>query len=127
MQKSDLETYRVLLERDKDRLEVELDRLGHRNPKQAGDWETRSPDIDVMHADANESADRTEEYQIDSIVLNELEARYRNTVRALKKIEAGTFGVCEVSGEPIEEDRLRANPAARTAKAHLNEEDRLPQ
>ncbi|MBP9749657.1 MAG: TraR/DksA C4-type zinc finger protein [Candidatus Pacebacteria bacterium] len=80
-----------------------------------------------MHADANESADRTEEYQIDSIVLNELEARYRNTVRALKKIEAGTFGVCEVSGEPIEEDRLRANPAARTAKAHLNEEDRLPQ
>ena len=44
----------------------------------------------------------------------------------LKKIEAGTFGVCEISGEPIEEDRLDANPAARTNKANINNEADLP-
>ena len=35
-------------------------------------------------------------------------------------IAAGTYGTCEVSGEQIEEDRLEADPAARTCKAHMN-------
>jgi RNA polymerase-binding transcription factor DksA len=47
-------------------------------------------------------------------------------VHALGKIEAGTYGVCEVSGMDIEEDRLEANPAARTCKAHMAEEATLP-
>jgi RNA polymerase-binding protein DksA len=32
--------------------------------------------------------------------------------RALKRIEAGTFGVCEVCGKPIEKARLKALPYA---------------
>ena len=32
--------------------------------------------------------------------------------RALKRIDAGTFGVCEVCGKPIEKARLRALPYA---------------
>ncbi len=118
--------YKAMLEKAKGQLESELDRLGNRNPLRAEDWDVRMPDIDTMSADENESADRSEAMQIDSIVLDELEARYRNILRALKKIEDGTYGICEVSGEPIEEDRLEANPAARTTKAHIREEDSLP-
>ena len=37
------------------------------------------------------------------------------------KMEKETFGICEVCGKEIEEDRLLANPSARTCKKHLNE------
>ena len=33
---------------------------------------------------------------------------------ALEKIEAGKYGICEVSGEEIEADRLEAYPSAKT-------------
>lgn len=64
-------------------------------------------------------ADRTEEYDTRRAELAELEGRWNDIRDALKKIDAGTYGVCEVSGEPIEEDRLIANPAARTCKEHM--------
>lgn len=32
---------------------------------------------------------------------------------ALEKIDAGTYGICEISGQPIPKDRLRAIPWAR--------------
>ncbi|MEN9852315.1 MAG: hypothetical protein RI996_258 [Candidatus Parcubacteria bacterium] len=47
-------------------------------------------------------------------VLDQLENRLMDVERALDKISAGTYGTCEVSGEPIELERLEANPAART-------------
>ncbi len=37
-----------------------------------------------------------------------------------RRIEDGTYGVCTVSGEEIETERLEADPAAKTCKAHLN-------
>lgn len=46
-----------------------------------------------------------------------LSARAREQVeeidRALAKLEAGTYGICEVSGEPIPKARLQAIPQAR--------------
>ena len=49
-----------------------------------------------------------------------LKVRYNDVKDALHKIETTGYGVCEVCGEKIEEDRLEANPAARTCKAHMN-------
>ena len=46
--------------------------------------------------------------------------------RALKKIKDDEYGKCELCGEDIEEDRLEANPAARTCKKHMGEEAKLP-
>lgn len=37
---------------------------------------------------------------------------------ALARIAEGTYGTCEVCGEPIPDARLRARPAARTCIAH---------
>ncbi|MBP9668768.1 MAG: TraR/DksA C4-type zinc finger protein [Candidatus Pacebacteria bacterium] len=59
-----------------------------------------------------------EELGTNSAIVEELEARYKNVLHALQKIEEGTFGMCEVGGEEIAEDRLMANPAARTCVAH---------
>jgi RNA polymerase-binding transcription factor DksA len=89
------------------------------------DWEIQlpessEPDEDVQ-ADASENADEK------VAELAELETRYRSIMRALEKIAAGTYGICEISGESIEEDRLAVNPAARTCKAHMEAEYGLPQ
>lgn len=51
--------------------------------------------------------------------LETLEFKELAEVRAaLSRIENGTFGVCEVSGNPIDEKRLRAVPFARTCTKH---------
>jgi RNA polymerase-binding transcription factor DksA len=121
----DISHYKKILEEDRDKLTIELNGLGVTDPSTPGDWDVKVPSLDVSNADENEFADRAEEQHIDSIVLDELEIRYRNVCHALKKIDAGTYGICEVSGQPIEEDRLEANPAARTCKAHMGEEGTL--
>ncbi|MBP9710932.1 MAG: TraR/DksA C4-type zinc finger protein [Candidatus Pacebacteria bacterium] len=83
--------------------------------------------MDVMSAaaDPNEAADKQEEYIENRAITDQLEIRYNNIKRALSKIEEGTYGTCEVSGEPIEEDRLEVNPAARTCKEHMEKETEL--
>ncbi|MBI2410907.1 MAG: TraR/DksA C4-type zinc finger protein [Candidatus Kerfeldbacteria bacterium] len=41
-----------------------------------------------------------------------LSTRVEQIQHALKKIEQGSYGVCEQCGQPMNEDRLRANSAA---------------
>ena len=45
---------------------------------------------------------------------NELESQLREVNAALDRIEAGTYGIDEETGEPINPDRLDAIPTART-------------
>ena len=104
----------------------ELETLGVRNPEYKDDWISTPHGVDVGEADPNVGADRVEEWDERRATLSQLETRYTNIKRALKKIEDGTFGVCEVSGKSIEPDRLDANPAARTCKAHMGDEKDLP-
>ena len=90
------------------------------------DWEVTA-DTEVQYeADSNSQADAAEAAEERITTLAELETRYRNISRALIKITDGTYGICEVSGTPIEPERLQANPAARTCIAHKEEEYRLP-
>jgi RNA polymerase-binding transcription factor DksA len=80
-----------------------------------------SPDADV-----NSNADVVEEWNERRATLSDLEIEYRDLKRALGKIANGTYGICEVSGEPIEDKRLAAKPDARTCIAHMNDESQLP-
>ena len=41
-----------------------------------------------------------------------------DVARALDKLDAGTYGLCEACGEPIGADRLEAMPAARYCIRH---------
>jgi RNA polymerase-binding transcription factor DksA len=117
--------YKKLLEEERDKLAEELADLGVQNPKNPNDWDVKTPEMDIMAADENEMADRAEEMSVDSDVLDELERRHQSVIHALDKIENGAFGACEVCQSAVEEDRLEANPAARTCKAHMGEERKL--
>lgn len=114
------EQFKARLTEEKERLEAELATVGRRNPSNPGDWEATPPDVG-QEADPNDRADQMEEFGNNSAILTDLENRYNDVVAALGRIDAGTYGVCRVSGEAIEEDRLNADPAATTCKAHLND------
>ena len=123
----EIEQYKKSLDEERVKLEEELNKIGIHDPKDPTNWVATAPKLDIMRADANEAADATEEMHIESGVLDELKKRHDNILRALSKIEEGTFGTCELGDEKIEKERLEANPAARTCKAHMENEGDLKQ
>jgi RNA polymerase-binding transcription factor DksA len=104
------------LEAEKVRLENEMSPIG---TKTNGDWEAKELN-NVDEADDSEIADKFEELGINESVLATLETQLKDVNDALEKMEAGTYGTCGVCNEKIEEDRLNANPSAKTCKAHMN-------
>lgn len=114
--------FKKKLEAELATLETELKSVGHRNPNNPKDWEASSGDVDVNASDPADIADNIESYESNTAILKPLETQYNDVKRALDKIKAGTYGICEVSKEPIEKERLEANPAARTCLKHKNEQ-----
>lgn len=121
----DLQSKKSILQDLRTALVRELETLAVYHPK-TDDWEARFDQEAIEEADNDLMSDMSEAAEERIATLALLETRYRNIVRALNKIETGTYGICEISGAPIEEDRLKANPAARTCKAHLEDEVDLP-
>jgi RNA polymerase-binding transcription factor DksA len=90
------------------------------------DWIAIPVGEDLQEADENVEADAVEEWGNRTAILADLETRYRNIKMALRKMDDGSYGRCEISGEQIEENRLNANPAARTNIANMDRERELP-
>ncbi len=103
-------------------VEKELAGVGRINPNNPGDWEAVGGDSNNESSDPTDVADTIETYEENTGIVKQLEIRLNEIKGALKRIEGGTFGTCEIENEPIEEDRLMANPAARTCKKHVNQE-----
>lgn len=104
------------LEEEKALIESELASIG-RIDKDTGQWEA-TPEMQTgPEADENDLADRSEDFEERSSIMSTLESRLQDINHALDLIESGNYGVCEACGNKIEEDRLGANPAARTCKA----------
>ncbi len=116
---TDTKHFEKLLTSELAALEKELATVGRKNPDAAGDWEAVEPDNGVDAADDGEIAEGIEEYENNSAILEQLETRLAEVEEALHKINEGGFGVCEVCGVEIEQDRLEANPAAKTCKSHM--------
>lgn len=117
---TDTTTMKTRLETMLQDITAELQTLGIHQPAD-GDWVATPEGVNVPEADPNVGADRVEDWGEKRATLSVLETRFNNIKLALQKIEDGTYGVCEVSGEPIEAARLDANPAARTCIAHKDE------
>jgi DnaK suppressor protein len=50
--------------------------------------------------------------ELDAGIEQTVERRLRNVERALQKIEEGSYGICDATGEPIPKGRLEAVPEA---------------
>lgn len=100
------EELRMKLEEELDTVAQELADLGHE-------------DIDSTATESDELADRMEEHGENLSEKGTLSFRKKEIEAALDRMQDGTYGICEECGEKIEEERLEANPAARTCRAHL--------
>jgi DnaK suppressor protein len=97
---------------------------------------------DGMSADERERAENEGDTQLDSgdmsqdmfaremdaTIGEQVERRLADVDRALQKIEEGTYGICDDTGEPIPKGRLEAVPEAiRTVEAQQRyERERRP-
>ncbi len=117
---NDMKQFKTALENEKKLLEEQLSGIARFN-EETKLWEA-IPDQDMLgEIDDNDAADRFEDFEERSAMLRTLQDRLRDIDIALGKIDAGTYGNCEIApSHPIEKDRLLANPAARTCKAHMN-------
>lgn len=122
---SQSETYKIQLENELIKIVSDLETIAVQNPD-TGDWVAIPNADDLGNADENVMADAVEEWNERRALMSQLEIRYRNIVRALEKIKNDTYGICEISGQPIEDERLAANPAARTNLTNLDREKELP-
>lgn len=114
---NDTSAYKARLEEEKVRLEAQMATVGRRNPANPNDWEPAN--VEEGDADPNVQASKMEDFGDNVAILEDLEARYKDVTDALARVASGTYGACEVGGEEIEADRLDADPAARTCKAHM--------
>lgn len=122
LSQQDIQSFKDKLGKERALLEEELQKLGKRNPANPADWVPAKVGAEGdFGADRNDNADIIEDMHDSNASLNELEGQLNTVLLALAKIENGTYGVCEVSGEPIEIERLTANPSARTCIQHMSE------
>ncbi len=118
MNTHDTERFKKRLLAEQAQLEEGLGGIGIKNPQTAGGWEATSGGMEVDSADDNEVADKLEELEENTGVVNNLDSQLNEVKAALERIEKGTYGLCEVCGKPIEKERLEANPSARVSIKH---------
>ncbi len=119
MNKKDLVYFKEKLQREKVLLEEELATVSRVNPNNPSEWEATSGEIEVDSADENEVADKMEELDENKAILDQLEPQLNEVKQALERIDEAKYGICEISGENIERERLEANPSARTCMKHM--------
>jgi RNA polymerase-binding transcription factor DksA len=101
--------YRQLLEDERRQLQSELSELGH--------GEGGGLDYDPNFADTSQvTAERGEA----DALAGQLQETLDEVALALGRLEAGTYGVCEVCGVAIAPARLEAMPATRFCINHAN-------
>lgn len=114
----DIQHFKTLLENEKRILEKDLGEIGRKTDPSGVVWDSVSAE-DEGTSDRDDVASAIESFDNNESAILVLETQLHEVNHALEKIEKGTYGICEVSGEEIEVDRLEANPSARTSKKHL--------
>ena len=75
-------------------------------------------ELSALDQHQGDTGTETFEREKDFSLLEQLEAEIGDLDAALRKIDDGTYGVCEVCGKEIQPDRLEAMPGTRTCIEH---------
>jgi DnaK suppressor protein len=109
----DLNHFKEKLLKRKEQLEKELETFTRKNPKLAGDYETKFPQIDKSGViGMDEEAQETEAYLNSLPIEHSLELQLQQVVKALKRIQQGDFGKCLRCQGRINPKRLEVLPQA---------------
>ncbi|MFW5884885.1 MAG: TraR/DksA family transcriptional regulator [Patescibacteria group bacterium] len=107
----DQKTQQVLqkeLLKEKKKLEGDLNRIANR--EEDGNYEAKYEDYG---RDKEDNAEEVEDYATRVGITESLEKDLKNVEEALRKIEEGTYGICENCNEEIPLERLKVYPAAK--------------
>lgn len=115
---TDINLYKTLLETERDELVSELGGMAVKD-EITGAYNTT---INTSEAEPDELDldNRNEDYEEDSALTDTLSGKLKEVEESLKRIEDGTYGKCEICEEEISEERLQANPSAKTCVNHMN-------
>ena len=67
-----------------------------------------------------EATQEFEEFEGETAITNEKERELFELKDCLKRMDEGTYGICEKCGSPIEESRLKAYPGAIHCSTHAS-------
>jgi sigma-B regulation protein RsbU (phosphoserine phosphatase) len=80
--------------------------------------------IDSIKEDLIDRRERIQNLQINKSGIPDLNELLQQIDDAIERIENGSYGLCEVCHDPIEEDRLRADPTICLCLEHLTSKQR---
>lgn len=105
----DIDHFRALLVEERTRLQDELEYVRDRST----DMDNALPeDSESGDEDSADLASAMMDKEMDLSVEDELEDLLNQVDRAFQKVEEGTYGICDVSGDPIPKSRLELIPFA---------------
>jgi DnaK suppressor protein len=109
-----LQSQEEALVAQKEQLVSELAKIS-RWDEASGTYIALTPNFEPgSHEDSGEDGNESEAGQTNTAITSDMEMSLADVNLALEKLAAGTYGLCESTGEWISEDRLKAYPAART-------------
>lgn len=111
MKKQTLESFRKILNTERQRLLKDVERNDKAIRHADGESEGGAGRAHSNHL-ADQGSDEAE-YDTQLVLSATQNVHLREIEEALLRIENGTFGVCEVTGKAINLERLRAVPTAR--------------
>lgn len=110
--------FKNLLEQERIKIISQLKKFARRSSKNNNDWEIKPVYANIQESEDGEISDKFRNMERDLEVEKSLEVSLSEVDSALSKIKDGTYGICEKSGEEISEERLKANPTAKTCVGH---------
>ncbi len=114
MNKEQINSLKYQLEKNKASLEEMLQRFAKKDTLPEGDWDTIYPKTEGSNME--EMADEVEEFSSLIKIEHSLEVKLKNINDALKKIEKGTYGICEKCHQDIEQKKISITPETRICK-----------
>jgi RNA polymerase-binding transcription factor DksA len=115
----DKEKIKEKLEQERKILLEELQDIG-KFDSETGKWEPVPEEVTYNESDQNEMADRFEDFEERSSLVDVLGGRLKNILDALEHIQKESFGKCKICKKDIEMDRFEINPSAKTCKNHID-------
>ena len=121
-----LQELKTALLKERDLLTKELETIAAPDPNVEGDWDVKHEEwgedqiTSSEELETGESVNESDEDMKNKALSDRLELRLKEVDDALKRMEGDTFGICETCKQPIDVERLKANPAANTDIEHAN-------
>lgn len=121
-----LQELKTALLKERDLLTKELETIATPDPNVKGDWDIKHEEwsedqITSREAlEGDESVNESDEDMKNKALSDRLELRLKEVNEALERMESGTYGMCEACKKPIDIERLKANPAAKTDMEHAD-------